>query len=86
MQVLFDRVLIKRQKIEQKSKGGIIIPDIAIEGEVLNTGTIVSFGETCKGPWSIGQNVMFNPHSPMQVTYNGEEFLIMKESDVYGII
>jgi len=86
MEVAFDRVLIKRQKKEQISSGGILIPDFVVENEVLNTGTIEGVGEDCKKTWKLKQFVIFNKHSPAEITVNGEDFIIMKETDIYGIL
>jgi len=86
MQVLFDRVLIKRKKLEQKTASGLIIPDIAIDNEIINTGTIESVGEDCKKSWEIGTHVMFNKHSPTEVTINGVDYVIMKEVDVWCVL
>ena len=89
---LHDRVLVKRVNSDQKSAGGIIIPDTAqekpMEGEVLEVG---SGGRDESGklvPLDVkkGDKILFGKWSGTEVKMNGEEYLIMKESDIMGII
>ena len=89
---LHDRVLIKRLDSEEKTAGGIIIPDTAQEkpqeGEVIAVGP---GGHTDDGkalPMDVkaGDRVLFGKWSGTEVTIDGEELLIMKESDIMGVI
>ena len=89
---LHDRVLIKRVEEEERTKGGIIIPDTAkekpMEGEVVAAGA-GSRGEDGKlQPLDVkaGDRILFGKWSGSEVKIDGEELIIMKESDVLGII
>ena len=89
---LHDRVLVKRVDSDQKTAGGIIIPDTAqekpMEGEVLEIGS-GSRDETGKlVPLDVkkGDKILFGKRSGTEVKMNGEDYLIMKESDIMGII
>ncbi|PHY13803.1 co-chaperone GroES [Caulobacter sp. B11] len=89
---LGDRVLVKRVEEEQKTKGGIIIPDTAKEkpqeGEVVAVGP---GGRNDKGdivPLDVkaGDRILFGKWSGTEVKVDGQDLLIMKESDVLGIV
>ena len=89
---LHDRVLVKRVDEDEKTKGGIIIPDTAkekpMEGKVVSVGSGVR-GENGKiVPLDVkkGDRILFGKWSSTEVTMNGDELLIMKESDIMGII
>ena len=89
---LGDRVLVRRIEEEEKTKGGIIIPDTAkekpMEGEVVAAGA-GSRGEDGKlQPLDVkaGDRILFGKWSGTEVKLDGEELLIMKESDIMGII
>ncbi len=89
---LHDRVLVRRVQSDEKTPGGIIIPDTAqekpMEGEVLEVGSGAR-DETGKlVPLDVkkGDKILFGKWSGTEVKMNGEEYLIMKESDVMGII
>ena len=89
---LHDRVLVKRVQSDEKTAGGIIIPDTAqekqMEGEVLEVGS-GSRNENGKlEPLDVkkGDKILFGKWSGTEVKMNGEEYLIMKESDIMGII
>ena len=89
---LHDRVLVRRLDTEEKTAGGIIIPDTAqekpMEGEVLEVGS-GSRNENGKlEPLDVkkGDKILFGKWSGTEVKMNGEEYLIMKESDIMGII
>ncbi len=89
---LHDRVLAKRIEGEEKTKGGLIIPDTAKEKPA--EAEIVAVGEGSRKdsgeliPMSVkkGDRVLFGKWSGTEVTIEGEEMLIMKESDILGII
>jgi chaperonin GroES len=89
---LHDRVLVRRITAEEKTVGGIIIPDTAKEkpqeGEVLavGSGTVNEKGEVRPLDVKAGDRILFGKWSGTEVKINGEELLIMKESDVMGIV
>ena len=89
---LKDRVLIKRIDQEEKSPGGIIIPDTAkekpAEGEVLavGPGTRDDKGELHALELKVGDRVLFGKWGGSEVKIDGEEYVIMKESDVLGVL
>lgn len=89
---LHDRVLVRRVNAEEKTAGGIIIPDTAKEkpqeGEVIavGPGTLNDKGELRALDVKPGDRVLFGKWSGTEVRVNNEELLIMKESDIMGII
>src|ERR1700744_745764 len=89
---LHDRVVIKRIESEEKTKGGIIIPDTAKEkpqeGEVVAVGPGArdESGKLVPLDLKAGDRVLFGKWSGTEVKIDGEELLIMKESDVMGIV
>jgi chaperonin GroES len=89
---LQDRVILKRVKEEEKSKGGIIIPDTAkekpIEGEVLavGNGKILEDGTVRKIDVKVGDRVLFGKYSGTEVKIDGEDHLIVREDDILGIV
>jgi chaperonin GroES len=89
---LQDRILIKRIQEEEKTKGGIIIPDTAKEkpsqGEVLAVGPggRDEAGKLIPIDLRVGDRVLFGKWSGTEVKIDGEELLIMKESDIMGVI
>jgi chaperonin GroES len=89
---LHDRVLIKRVAEEEKSKGGIIIPDTAkekpMEGEVVAAGPGARGEDGKIQPMDVraGDRVLFGKWSGTEVKLDGEEMIIMKESDIMGVI
>ncbi|MBU8539052.1 MULTISPECIES: co-chaperone GroES [Falsiroseomonas] len=89
---LHDRVLVRRVTAEEKSKGGIIIPDTAKEkpqeGEVIavGSGTLNDKGELRALDVKAGDRILFGKWSGTEVKLDGEELLIMKESDIMGIL
>jgi len=89
---LHDRVLVKRVEQEEKTAGGIIIPDTAkekpMEGKVIavGSGTISEDGSIRPLDVKAGDRVLFGKWSGTEVKIDGEELLIMKESDLLGII
>jgi len=92
LQPLHDRVLIRRVAQEDKTAGGIIIPDTAkekpMEGEVVAVGPGATGDDGKVRPLSVkaGDRVLFGKWSGTEVKMNGEELMIMKESDLMGII
>jgi chaperonin GroES len=89
---LHDRVVVKRIEAEQKSAGGIIIPDTAREkpsqGEVIAVGAggRDESGKLVPIDLKAGDRVLFSKWSGTEVKLDGEEYLIMKESDIMGVI
>jgi chaperonin GroES len=89
---LHDRVVVKRVEAEDKSKGGIIIPDTAKEkpqqGEVVAVGPggRDENGKLIPIDLKAGDRVLFGKWSGTEVKLDGEELLIMKESDIMGVI
>ena len=89
---LHDRVLVKRVESEEKTKGGLIIPDSAkekpAEGEVVavGDGARKESGELIAPGVKAGDRVLFGKWSGTEVTLDGEELLIMKESDIMGVL
>ncbi len=89
---LHDRVVVKRVKEEEKTKGGIIIPDTAQEkpqeGEVMAVGPGArdEDGEYIAMDVKVGDRILFGKWSGTEVKIDGEELLIMKESDIMGVI
>ena len=89
---LHDRVLVRRVKGEEKTKGGLIIPENAkekpAEGEVISVGPGArkDSGELIAPTVAAGDFILFGKWSGTEVTINGEELLIMKESDILGIV
>ena len=89
---LHDRVVVKRVEGEEKTKGGLIIPDSAkekpAEGEVVavGEGARKDSGELIAMTVKKGDRILFGKWSGTEVTLDGEELLIMKESDILGII
>jgi chaperonin GroES len=89
---LHDRVLIRRVESEEKSKGGIIIPDTAkekpMEGEVVAAGPGARGEDGKLVPMDVkkGDRVLFGKWSGTEVKIDNEELIIMKESDIMGVI
>ncbi|MFP4349035.1 MAG: co-chaperone GroES [Desulfococcaceae bacterium] len=89
---LQDRILVQRVEEESKTKGGIIIPDTAkekpAEGKVVAVGTGKTGEDGNKIPLEIkeGDRVLFGKYSGTEVKVEGEDYLIMREDDVLGII
>ena len=89
---LHDRVLVRRVQSDEKTKGGLIIPDSAkekpAEGEIISTGEGArkDSGELIAPSVKAGDRVLFGKWSGTEVTIDGEELLIMKESDILGVI
>src|SRR3712207_2221938 len=89
---LHDRVLVRRVAAEEKTAGGIIVPDTAKEkpqeGEVVavGPGTLDDEGEPRPLDVKAGDRVLFGKWSGTEVRLNNEELLIMKESDIMGVL
>ena len=89
---LHDRVLVRRIEVEEKTAGGIIIPDTAkekpIEGEVLAVGPGArdETGKVVPLDVKVGDQVLFGKWAGTDVIIGGEDRLILKESDIFGVI
>ena len=89
---LHDRVLVRRVEAEEKTAGGIIIPDSAkekpSEGEVVSVGSGARAENGTITPMDVkeGDRVLFGKWSGTEVKLDGEELLIMKESDIMGVL
>ncbi|HYS45078.1 MAG TPA: co-chaperone GroES [Rhizomicrobium sp.] len=89
---LGDRVVVRRIKEDQKTAGGIIIPDTVAEkpqeGEVISVGpgALDESGKRVAPEVKAGDNVLFGKWSGTEVKLDGEELLIMKESDIMGVL
>jgi chaperonin GroES len=89
---LHDRVVVRRLKQDEKTAGGIIIPDTAqekpMEGEVIAAGAGArnENGQLVPLDVKVGDRVLFGKWSGTEVKLDGEELMIMKESDIMGII
>ena len=89
---LHDRVLVRRLEAEEKTAGGIIIPDSAKEkpqeGEIVavGTGARSEDGKITPLDVKVGDKILFGKWSGTEVKIKGEDLLIMKESDILGII
>ena len=89
---LHDRVVVRRVESEEKTKGGIIIPDTAKEkpqeGEIIAVGSGArdEAGKLVPLDVKAGDRVLFGKWSGTEVKLNGEDLLIMKESDIMGVI
>lgn len=89
---LYDRVLVKRVQSEERSKGGIIIPDTAkekpAEGIIVAVGggKILENGDVRKLSVSEGQKVLFGKYAGTEIKIDGEEHTIMREDDILGIV
>jgi chaperonin GroES len=89
---LHDRVLVKRLEQEEKTKGGIIIPETAkekpVEGKVIAVGhgRILDNGQKVAMDVKVGDIVLFGKYSGNEVKIDGEEHVVLKEDELYAII
>jgi chaperonin GroES len=89
---LADRVIVKPMEAEEKTKGGIILPDTAkekpIEGTIIavGPGKVTDDGKQVKMEVKEGDKVLYGKYSGTEVTIEGEEYLIMRESDIFAIV
>ena len=87
---LNDRVLVERLESENKTKGGIIIPDTAkekpLEGRVVAVGTAFESSEDKKAPVKPGDHILFGKFAGTEITVDGVEQLILREEDILGIV
>ncbi len=89
---LHDRVVIKRAEEKEQMVGGLYVPDTAKEkpqqGEVIavGEGRILENGERVPPELKVGDQVLFGKYSGTEVKIDGEEYLIMRESDIFGVV
>ena len=89
---LHDRVIVQRTEEEQKSKGGIIIPDTAKEkpqeGKIIavGKGKMLDDGKLVPLDVKVGDKVLFNKYAGSDIKIEGEEYMIMREEDILGVI
>jgi chaperonin GroES len=89
---LADRVIIKPAAAEERTKGGIILPDTAKEkpvvGEVVavGPGKVGDDGKKVPMEVKVGDKVLYGKYSGTEVTYEGDEYLIMREADIFAIV
>ncbi len=89
---LQDRLVVKRLAEEEKTKGGIIIPDTAkekpVEGEVIavGNGKVLEDGKVRPLDVKAGDRILFGKYSGTEIKINGEEHLILREEDVLGVV
>jgi chaperonin GroES len=89
---LGDRVVIKPAEAEEKTKGGIILPDTAKEkpvvGEIVavGPGKVADDGKKIVMEVKVGDKVLYGKYSGTEVTIEGDEYLIMREADIFAIV
>jgi len=89
---LQDRILIKRIEEEEKTKGGIIIPDAAkekpMEGKVVAVGDGKTLENGTKAPLTVkvGDKILFGKYAGTEIKFDGEEHLILREDDILAIV
>jgi len=89
---LHDRVVVRRMEEERTSAGGIVIPDSAtekpIQGEIIavGNGKVLDSGESRPLDVKVGDRVLFGKYSGTEVKLDGEEYLVMREEDIMGVV
>ncbi len=89
---LSDRVVVKPAAAEEKTKGGLIIPDTAKEkpqqGEVVavGAGKVADSGQTLAPQVKVGDKVLYGKYSGTEINVDGQDLLIMRESDLFAIL
>jgi len=89
---LHDRVVVRRMEEERTSAGGIVIPDSAtekpIQGEIIavGNGKILDSGEVRPLDLKVGDRVLFGKYSGTEVKIEGEDYLVMREEDIMGVV
>jgi len=89
---LADRVLVRPAAAEEKTKSGIIIPDTAkekpMQGEIIaiGQGKVAEDGKITPLQVKVGDKILYGKYAGTELTFEGEEFLIMRESDIFAII
>ena len=88
---LGDRVIVKPKEAEETTKGGIILPDTVkekpIEGSIVATGPgRYEDGKLVQMTVKVGDTVLYGKYGGTEITVEGDEYLIMRESDIFGIV
>lgn len=89
---LYDRVIVKREEEEERSAGGIVIPDSAkekpIRGSIMavGAGRILDNGDTRALAVKVGDRVLFGKYAGTEVKIDGDDFLVLREEDIMGVI
>jgi chaperonin GroES len=89
---LHDRIVVKPAEPEEVTKGGIILPDTAkekpMQGEVIavGKGKLTDDGKQVPMELKAGDKILYGKYSGTEVTFDGQEYLIMRESDVYAVL
>lgn len=89
---LHDRVIVKAAEPEEVTKGGIIIPDTAkekpMQGSIIavGNGKVAEDGKTTPLQVKVGDKVLYGKYAGTEVSIDGEDFLIMRESDIFAIV
>ncbi len=88
---LHDRIIVRPAKAEETTKGGIILPDTAkekpMQGEIIATGKgRVENGNLIELEVKVGDKVLYGKYSGTEINVDGEELLMMRESDVFAVI
>jgi chaperonin GroES len=89
---LADRVIVKPKEAEETTKGGIILPDTVkekpVEGTIVavGAGKVTDEGKLIAMSVKVGDVVLYGKYSGQEVKIDGDEYLIMRESDIYGIV
>jgi chaperonin GroES len=89
---LYDRLVVKREEEEETSAGGIILTDSAKEkpsrGTVMaiGEGKLLDSGDVRQSPIKVGDNVLFGKYAGTEVSLDGEDYIVMREEDVMGVI
>lgn len=92
LQPLADRVIVKALEAEEKTRGGIVIPDTAKEkpqeGKIMavGKGKVAEDGKVIALELKVGDRVLYGKYSGTEITVEGEEYLIMKEDDILAIV
>lgn len=92
IQPLADRVIVKPQEAEETTKGGIILPDTAkekpMQGDIVavSDGKVTEEGKKVELTVKVGDKVLYGKYSGTEITIEGNEYLIMRESDIFGIV
>ncbi len=92
IQPLADRVIVKPNEAEETTKGGIILPDTAkekpVEGTIVavGAGKVTEDGKLVSMSLKVGDKVLYGKYSGTEIKIEGDDYLIMRESDIYGIV
>lgn len=89
---LYDRVIVRRKEKEEKTAGGIVLPDSAkekpVEGVIvaLGKGKLTDSGEFAAMQVKMGETVLFGKYAGTEIKLNGQEFVVLREDDIIGIV